>query len=291
MHELRLVKGYKEQEALRKSFNQLASQIFGINFENWYQKGYWTDKYVPYSFTDGNKVVASISVNIIDMLIKGEQKRGLQIGTVMTHPDHRNKGLSRKLMNTILEDYENKYDIMYLFANDTVLNFYPKFGFKEVTEHQFSVEITGGKSNQTAYRKLDGTKDEDLHFIYQFASKRVPVSNHFNSENTKELLMFYCMYVFSHDIYYLENEGAIVIYKKEAEQLHIFDIISDRETNMRDILEQIADPNTKKAVFHFTPNCEGIPMEKEAFKGSEVLFVKSELSLPADFKHPITAQA
>lgn len=40
-------------------------------------------------------------------------------------------------MNKVLEEYENKYDYMYLFANESVLDFYHKFGFKPVEEHLF----------------------------------------------------------------------------------------------------------------------------------------------------------
>ena len=76
--ELNLVKGYQEHEGLRKSFNDLASNVFGISFEAWYQKGYWTPKYIPFSYIDGEKVVANVSVNQIDLVINGENKRGLQ---------------------------------------------------------------------------------------------------------------------------------------------------------------------------------------------------------------------
>jgi predicted GNAT family N-acyltransferase len=293
MRELKLVKGYKNDDVLRNSFNELANQIFGINFECWYQKGYWTEKYEPYSFVDKNKVVANISVNKINLLINGEMKRGLQIGTVMTHPDYRKRGLSKKLMNYILEEYENEYDLMYLFANDTVLNFYPKFGFEAVEEYQYSMDYKASKNKPTAIRKLDGTKDEDLHYIYKMAANRLPVSRDFNTINTQELVMFYSMYVFSEDLYYLENEAAVVIFQHEGEQLHVFDVISEKEMNLKNIIVQIANHNTKEVVFHFTPEQDGLPVQRKAFKGSEVLFVKynGELVLPSFVKHPITAQA
>jgi predicted GNAT family N-acyltransferase len=47
---------------------------------------------------------------------------------VTTHPDYRGKGLSARLVNKVLEEYENKYDYMYLFANESVLDFHLKFG-------------------------------------------------------------------------------------------------------------------------------------------------------------------
>lgn len=288
MQELQLVKAYRDNEMLRKSFNGLASEIFGIDFEVWYQNGFWTDKYEPISFIDNNKVVANASVNKIDLVIDGEPKRGLQIGTVMTHPDYRGQGLSRKLMEYILEEYEQDYDLLYLFANKTVLDFYPKFGFRAVDEYQFSVDFRG--DGPISARKLDGN---DLSFIYHFAADRLPVSKVFGTLNTQELLMFYAMYVFTEEFYYLAEEDVIAVCQHESGELHLFDIISKKEFDLVNILQKLANHATKKVVFHFTPESEGLAIEKEIFSGSEVLFVKTrgDLKLPEKFKHPITAQA
>ena len=40
---MRIIKHYREDAALRKSFNELAEATFGLNFENWYRMGYWTE--------------------------------------------------------------------------------------------------------------------------------------------------------------------------------------------------------------------------------------------------------
>ncbi|MBO0436646.1 hypothetical protein [Vagococcus fluvialis] len=53
MSQYRLVKGIKEQEELRQSFNQLAEDTFEINFIEWYESGYWGENYMPYSLVDG----------------------------------------------------------------------------------------------------------------------------------------------------------------------------------------------------------------------------------------------
>ena len=36
-----VIKNYKDNDALRKSFNELAMKTFDISFEDWYQNGYW----------------------------------------------------------------------------------------------------------------------------------------------------------------------------------------------------------------------------------------------------------
>ncbi|MBV7504031.1 GNAT family N-acetyltransferase [Bacillus sp. sid0103] len=104
MKALSFIKNYQDNKGLRGSFNQLALNTFGIEFENWYQNGYWTEKYMPYSFVDHNQVVANVSVNLLNLVINAEEKQAIQIGTVMTHPNYRNKGLSRRLIEMVLDD-------------------------------------------------------------------------------------------------------------------------------------------------------------------------------------------
>ncbi|WLD92309.1 GNAT family N-acetyltransferase [Alkalihalobacillus sp. AL-G] len=291
---LTFYKDYKNNEKLRKSFNELATLIFGINFEDWYQKGYWNNRYIPFSYTDGDKVIANVSVNLLEFVINGEKKRAIQIGTVMTHPDYRDRGLSASLMNKVLEEYENKYDFMYLFANQSVLEFYPKFGFKPVKEYQFSMEYSTSQNGVTGIRKLDGSNIDDLKFIYELALERVPVSKRFGTDNTQGLLMFYCIYVFNNDIYYLEDEEAIVIFEQEDGQVDIFDMVSKKAVNIDKILSKISHYDINKIVFHYTPDYQGIKTQRYIFNGDDVLFVKisgnNEFPL-FQVKHPLTSQA
>jgi predicted N-acetyltransferase YhbS len=294
MTELKLVRNVEDNQKLRDSFNELATKVFGISFEDWYVKGFWTDKYKPFCYVDNGKVIANVSVNKIDLIIYGKKRRALQIGTVMTHPEYRNQGLSRKLMNEVLDTYQGEYDVMYLFANHTVLDFYPKFGFQAMDEHIFSMDYKLSFDQQEKKtRKLDGTNLEDLQFIYNFAECRIPVSQTLSTANTQELLMFYGLYVFSHDIYYLENTQVIAIYKNEDTELHIYDLIAQDEYDIKQVLSQIATPNTKKIVFHYTPDYKDLEIERTVYHGDDQLFVKLQdsIQLPEKFKHPITSKA
>lgn len=41
------LKGYQNESKYRLAFNNLAKKVFGISFEDWYQSGYWNEKYIP----------------------------------------------------------------------------------------------------------------------------------------------------------------------------------------------------------------------------------------------------
>lgn len=67
----------------------------------------------PYAFVERNKVIANASANIIDLRWQGEPRRYIQIGTVMTEPDHRNKGLAGQLIHHILQDWQQEADAFF----------------------------------------------------------------------------------------------------------------------------------------------------------------------------------
>jgi transposase len=53
-------------------------------------------------YIDHDEVIANVSVSELQMLIEGQEVSALQIGTVMTHPEYRGKGLARKLMECVI---------------------------------------------------------------------------------------------------------------------------------------------------------------------------------------------
>lgn len=292
MQELQFIKDYRNNEPLRTSFIGLAAGTFGLELEGWYQEGFWDERYIPFSYAAGEQIIANVSVNLLDLIIDGRRQKAIQLGTVMTHPDYRQKGLSRALMDKVLEEYSGSCDFMYLFANDTVLDFYPKFGFGPAEEHLFTASYQPqSPEKQSVVRKLSGSRAEDLAFVYTFAALRQPVSQLFGTDCTQGLLMFYCLNVFSEHIYYLEDEDVISICQQENNQLHIYDIISRAEVDIHSILSRLAGSGTESIVFHFTPDYSGIEFEATPYHSG--LFVKSASgdTFPALIKHPATSIA
>ena len=112
----------RDNTTLRKSFFSLARQTFDLDFEPWYQCGGWQDRYLPHALVCGEQVAANVSVNRMDFQLDGRRRTYLQLGTVMTHPDYRGMGLSRFLMEWILQNWSDRCDGIYLFANDPSLD-------------------------------------------------------------------------------------------------------------------------------------------------------------------------
>ncbi|WP_144498992.1 GNAT family N-acetyltransferase [Bacillus pumilus] len=255
METYELVSDYRHDDKLKESFNQLAIDTFDVDFSDWYNRGYWDEKYIPYSFVHHGKVISNASVYLMSLIVDGKTYRAVQIGTVMTDQAHRNKGLASKLMQHIMDTYEHDCDLIFLFANETVLDFYPKFGFTRYHESEFSLDI--GKSAiriKKNVRLKQLTLDHDLPLLEQFAEKRQTDSMKLDAKDHGSLLMFYFTLVWPDAIFYIEALDTIVLMNEENETIHVFDIISSEPQNIEEVVAHIVGETTEKVMFYFTPD-------------------------------------
>ncbi|KOS64376.1 GNAT family N-acetyltransferase [Lysinibacillus agricola] len=274
MTNYQLVYDYKDNQKYRESFNDLAKLVFDLDFNQWYEKGCWNDQYICYSYLDGDKVIANASISKMTVVVNGKEYKAIQIGSVMTHPDYRHKGLARKLMDDIIDKYEEQCEFIYLFANETVLDFYPKFGFSRVQESRYFLNADNlKKKSNTAIRKLDIENSNDLSLLKLYAKERIPASSILSVKDNESLLMFYFLIAFPNSIYFVEEEGIIVLFEKEDEELHLFDVISRRKIDVEEVLSYITSSDIKRIIFHFISDCNDV--ESEVIEAEDdVLFIR-----------------
>lgn len=268
--EYKLVKNVSGNIMARKSFNELSVKTFDLSFEDWHTEGYWTEKYIPYVLLDNQEVVANISVNVMDTIWQNQTKRYLQLGTVMTAEQYRNKGLSRYLMEIVLAEWRSKCDAVYLFANDTVLDFYPKFGFHKEIEYQYSMPVTS-RGNKGKIRKLNMRDESDRELLKSYYQKSNPFSA-FPMINNYGLLMFYCSAFMKDSVYYHEDSDAVVIAVQEENSLICFDIYGDGNGTTVDNLSAFINESVSRVIFGFTPK-DTTACDIKAVRGEDTLFV------------------
>lgn len=249
--EYKIIKNYRNNDYLRNSFNNLSNITFGLDFECWYQNGYWNDNYIPYSiFLDG-KIVSNVSVNIIDCLVGNKIEHYVQLGTVMTEENYRNKGFIRILIDEISRDYEEKTDAMFLFANDSVLDFYPKFGFRKATESQYvkSVKITA----DAAVRNVPMQNKADWDKLKTVIDSSTP-NGSFEMINNSDLIMFYLTSFMQNCVYHLERENAYCIAECNGDELLLYNVFSKNKVDIDKIIAAFGR-NIKRVKLGFTPFC------------------------------------
>ncbi|MCI5649855.1 MAG: GNAT family N-acetyltransferase [Fusicatenibacter sp.] len=246
---MELIKGYQAQEDLRRSFNELAGETFGLNFEDWYQNGYWREHYIPYSITDHGNVVANVSVNPIEFEIDGTEKLLVQLGTVMTKKAYRNRGLIRRIMAEIEKDYGKKADGMYLFGNDSVLQFYPKFGYRPAKEYKCEKEIRTTTPRRVIQAPMKEKKAWDR---LEQAMKESSSISGFAMKNNPELILFYVTKFMQDTVYKLENEPGYIIAEEEEGTLLLQDYYFPTPKQPEEIIAAFG-PDIRRAVLAYTP--------------------------------------
>ena len=261
---LKLISDYKNNHEYRSSFNKLAGLVFGIDFEPWYQAGFWNERYLCCSYAADNEVISNVSVNMMELVVDGEIKKAVQIGTVMTHPDYRKKGLLAALMNYALDKYCAGADLVYLFANESAVGFYPAFGFEEARETSFELTPERRNKNHTDLRKLDIDNLKDFTILKRLAFNRTPVSNKLGVINDSHLIMFYCLSYYADNIYYSDGLDTAFIYTIENGELYLYDILSERvltggveddDNALSEIIcGQMHAADAEKIIFMFTPD-------------------------------------
>lgn len=280
---LTLQKKIREDTMLRTGFFSLAESVFGISFRDWYAEGNWTDRYIPYALAENGRVVSNVSVNLMDFSFQGMHRRYVQLGTVMTDPGYRGRGLSRILMEEAIRDYREKCDALYLFANETVLGFYPKFGFRQAEECRLSVPVTPEKAKR---RRLDLSKEADRTLFLSCYQRSNPYSDFAMIENPG-LLLFHCSFL-QDCVFYFDDWDVAVVTQQEGKTLTCYDIYGRGELPLQRLLAMSAVPGVQRAVLGFTPieteNMTQMPPTEDdnlfLLDGKENLFLENRMMFP-----------
>ena len=247
-----LVKNYKHDPDLREAFYEFTPQaLWGINFKPWAEKGYWDSlSYDGYALMENGKMVANVSYTIMKMKIDHQLRTLLQIGTVGTLEEYRNKGYSRQLLEEILKDWEGKVDWIFLFANENVLSFYPKFGFERVENGVFTLQFPERKRKEgPSLKKILFPEQEE--WFWQKVKTRLPVSAKFGSLDGHEIMMLYISLGYSEYVWYEETTDSIVIMEEKEGTLHLYDWIFQKEHDVHTLLAHIPFKEGTQCVVHF----------------------------------------
>ena len=281
-----LVKQIKGDDTLRKSFFHLALQTFGLSFESWYQQGFWTESYIPYTWVRDNQVLANASVNLMPFIYNGQPRFYIQIGTVMTHPQYRNFGLARSLIQEIIRDWNERSDAIYLFANDTVLDFYPKFGFQKAQEFQYKMSVVPKEGDFILLNMQNKRHQEEIHRLCQFPNPYSILSMY----RQYGLLMFYCSSLFKDCVYYSPKYETVCIAAKVQDSFYWYDILRkpSPELSLQSLMAELAFPGVQEVILGFTPedltNCLCNPLTGEdtlfLLKDQENLFSQTKAMFP-----------
>ena len=273
-HEYTLCDRVRDDETARRGFMNLAKQVFGLDFEPWRAGGWWGEDYIPHALMDGERVAANVSANVIRARVQGADRTYLQIGTVMTDPEYRGRGLARRLMEEVLARYGGKCDGAYLYANDSVLDFYPKFGFQKAQGYQHSLLVQ--KSGEPV-RKLDIDDPKDRARLVEAYLGRSNPHSALPVIGNKGLLMFYCGQFLKSCVYEVPGLDAVAIAVYDGGSMLVHDVFGG-SAPLKEILNALAAEETKTAHLGFTPADAEVFHAEPHVEENTTLFVTGELT-------------
>lgn len=282
---MQIIKGYREDPALRASFNALAEKAFGLSFENWYRIGFWGDAYQPYSIVENGQVVANVSVNRTDLMVGGQRKQLYQLGTVMTAEEYRNRGFIRAIMAEVEQDIRDGEGV-YLFANDEVLEFYPKFGFNRSQEFVYSKTVAQEGDFLWQQIPMDGPENwEKLRKAIE--SNRFADACHM--VGNPGLIFFYAAQFLQDCVYYNQKLDAWIIAEREGDSLMLHNVFSGPEISLEAVISTFGR-EVREITLGFTPaetdgfTCRELKEEDSTFfvKGAFFdTFAEKKLRIPS----------
>ena len=223
-------------DKLRHMLNELTQKTFGFDFEGWVGGGYFEGDYIPYSLVCDGKIVSNVSANRMHFVQNGIPKDYIQIGTVMTDPDHRNQGLAAKLMRHVIAEYENDSDGIYLFGDLSAAGFYGKMGFK--IENQYRYFVREGCFDRDKKEFFKAVKDmpEEVKEHYLELVRNSAGYSSFEQINRYGLQMFYTADLDT--VFYDEDMDHFIVLDEDGDTV-LQSVLSEEKAALKDVIARI----------------------------------------------------
>jgi len=264
------------------AFDDLVQEVFKFSFKPWLERNLWDQRYESHSIMEDGKMLANVCIFKTDMLVRGQPVRAHQFGAVATRASQRGKGLSRMLIEHVLDMYPNVPS--FLGANDTVTEFYTRFGFRPVQTYRPVMDIA---IDNIASEKC--TIDDDI--VQKALYGRRAYSSLVDSVNTETVQI--CQMLtnpkYKNHIYFLAKCGVVIVARQVGETLFLSDVIcGDGSITFDDIAKELPFSGVIRVEFEFCPDWLGVTTKWEPL--NEPYFICGDWNLPEYFRFPALSE-
>jgi predicted N-acetyltransferase YhbS len=272
------------------AFLRFVPRVFPrISFRRWYEYGGWDERYSVFAITEGDRIIASASLTRMDLVLADSRVRGWQLGAVGTDPERRKLGLQKQVLSCLLE-HTGPSDLVFLFANHHVIDFYPRFGFRLVRDCMFEIETVVEPRSQRL-RVLELASAEDRALLQRVAAQAQPVTRDFGAENYGQLVLWYWCNFYPEGLRYEPEHDAIFVVEQGDDVLRVYDVLAAGQLDLSRYLPQLVTAPVHKLEFGFTPARFWPETVSRPDYTDSPLFVRGPHALPdRPFKFPMIAQ-
>lgn len=222
----------------------------GCTFSAWGARGGWVAGYDVFAMVVDDQVVSTVGRQSMRYVINGKECSGYQLGAVATHADHRNRGLARLLMNKVLGGLDAPDQPVILFANSSVLDFYPRFGFRRLVQSGFigHVDVHAG----TLAPSLDLARPTDRAWLAEHCARASVTGRGFSARDYYPTMLFHLTRQ-PRTVFRLDSFEAVVIVRQVDDRLLIEDLLATRPFRLKDALPYICAQPVRTLEFGFRP--------------------------------------
>jgi predicted N-acetyltransferase YhbS len=252
-------------------------------FSDWAARGGWGDGYDVFAMVVDDQIVSTVGRTTMRYVINGEARNGYQLGAVATHPDHRNRGLARLLMEKVLSELDTPDQPVILFANPSVLDLYPRFGFRRLAQTDFFGHFDLRPAGTLA-PSLDLASPTDRAWLSDHCARASAIGQRFAARDYYPPLLF-ALTRRPRTVFRLDSFGAVVIAQQDGDRLLIEDLLATRPFSLTDALPHVCSQPVRMIEFGFHPETWCPDAESKAFDDDgSTLFVRGAA---AEVKEPV----
>jgi ribosomal protein S18 acetylase RimI-like enzyme len=275
--------------ARHEAFLRYVPRVFPrADFRRWHALGGWTADYEAHGVADGDELVANVSVMRMRLVIDGREVRGAQLGAVGSVPERRGQGLVRPLLERVLAALDRKVELVLLYANETVLDFYPRFGFRRVPERVFELEAALLPAPTPAPRLSLDDPAQRARWL-DACARALPPTERFGARDYGAIALWHVCNFHPRDAYVLEGGDAYAVAVQRGDTLHLLDLAATRPFDLLAAIPGLLHGPAARIRFGFCPE-RWCPDARAVEPGEDPLFVRGDLSLPTEpFAFPALA--
>jgi hypothetical protein len=215
----------------------------------------------------------------MSVIVAGAEPRpAIQLGAVATASGGRGSGAARHLLELALQEADDLAVPVFLFANNQVLDFYPRFGFSHVPCHRVFAQDALLPTVWRGCRRLDPSDAGDREWIIKAAKAARPHGGAFSAMPDAAIIIWH---LFNSDIaaYALGDECGIVCLRETEGRLCVAEWLTERDDLELNLLAQAMEAPCSSIEFGFVPRGRSLAASTHAEIASH-LFVR-KLDLPA----------
>lgn len=158
-------------------------------------------------------------------------------------------------MESVCEAWTDRCDGMFLFANDSVLDFYPKFGFQPMQEMIF--ERTAEQPGSNPAKRLRVTplsvrSDADMQLLRRLFAAGNPFAR-FAMAGNEGLMRFYAEQFLNGGLRYLPEADMAVMIEEDGDTATVWDCFGGDAVPLAEVLAAVVSPGIRRVRLGFTP--------------------------------------